>query len=298
MSADEGAEPEKPKPKSKTAPEAPPKAAPKAEPVPSVGTRFSAEEIHENVLEAADEELERPLFELWYSGLASGLTIAFSFLSVAVLQARMGEVNHAIASAIAYPIGFIYVVLARHQLFTENTLEPVVPVLERRDLNSLMKMLRLWGIVLFGNLIGAAIVGLVIARTQVLEPSVDSTLMSLARKATDGGALIVFYKAIWAGWLIALMAWMLASTHETIAQIALIWLTTAPIGAFGFRHSIAGAVEAFYRVWNGDWGFGSMLASYELPALLGNIVGGVVLVALVNHGQVGSKQKRKREQAA
>jgi formate/nitrite transporter FocA (FNT family) len=87
---------------------------------------------------------------------------------------------------------------------------------------------------------------------------------------------------------------VIASTHETLAQIVLIWLTTGPIGAFGFKHSIAGAVEAFFRVWNGDMGFGRMLVSFEIPALVGNIVGGVVLVALVNHGQVGSKAEKKR----
>jgi formate/nitrite transporter FocA (FNT family) len=113
----------------------------------------------------------------------------------------------------------------------------------------------------------------------------------VAREATKGGAAVVFLKAIWAGWLVALMAWVLASTKETIAQIALVWITTAPIAAFGFKHSIAGATEAFYRVAIGDAGLGEMLTSFELPALAGNVVGGIVLVALVNHGQAGSKGK-------
>jgi formate/nitrite transporter FocA (FNT family) len=254
---------------------------------PQVGTRYSAEEIHENIVEAAEEELERPVFELSYSGFASGLSIGFSFLSVALLTSRFPAEWHAIAMGIGYPLGFVFVVLARHQLFTENTLEPVIPLLERRDLDSLKKVLRLWSIVLPANLVGAFIFALVIARTRALDPALDGALLHVARETLKGGALLVFYKAIWAGWLVALMAWLIASTRETVAQIILIWLATAPIAAFGFKHSIAGASEAFYLFWTGDQRFSTVFFSFEVPALLGNIVGGVVLVALVNHGQAG-----------
>jgi formate-nitrite transporter family protein len=254
---------------------------------PEKGTRFSASEIHENILDEAGEELDRPILELSYSGFAAGLSIGFSFLAVVLLTPRFAPENHAIAAALVYPLGFIYVVLARHQLFTENTLEPVIPLLEERNLKTLRKVLRLWGIVLPANLIGAAIFAYVVAHTQTLNPTLEKTLREVAAETTKGGFVLVFWKAIWAGWLVALMAWMMASTRETIAQIALIWLTTAPIAGLEFKHSIAGATEAFYRVWIGEADFWSMMWSFEIPALLGNIIGGVVLVALVNHGQAG-----------
>ena len=255
------------------------------------GTRFTADEIHENVLKAAEGELDRPATELSLSGLAAGLGIGFSFLAVAMLSAHMAPENHAIAAAIAYPLGFIFVVIARHQLFTENTLEPVVPLLEHRTMDTLKKVLRLWGLVLPANLIGAALFAVVVAHTETLEPSLRGSLLETARDATKGGALLVFWKAIWAGWLVALMAWVIASTHETIAQLVLIWLTTAPIAAFGFKHSIAGATEAFYRTAVGDASLVDMVMSFEVPALVGNIIGGVVLVALLNHGQTGAGKK-------
>src|SRR5689334_6384492 len=219
---------------------------------PQVGTRFSAEEIHENILKEASDELERPALDLAISGFASGLSIGFSFLAVALLIPRMGAENKAIASAIAYPLGFIYVVLARHQLFTENTLEPVIPLLERRDAKTLKGVMRLWAIVLVANLIGAALFALALSHTSVLEPNLNGSLLNVARETVQGGAGVVFYKGIWAGWLVALMAWLLASTKDTMAQIALVWLSTAPIAAFGFKHSIAGAAEAFYLGWLGN----------------------------------------------
>jgi formate/nitrite transporter FocA (FNT family) len=258
---------------------------------PESGTQYSAEEVHENVLEAAEDELDRPASELGYSGIAAGLAIGFSWLAQALVSSRMSPENHAIAAAFSYPLGFMFVVLAAHQLFTENTLEPVIPLLEKRDGETFRKVMRLWGIVLPANLIGALVFSLVIAKTQALDPALNGPLMDVARESTKGGALLVFYKAIWAGWLVALMAWILAATRDTTSQILVIWLTTAPIAAFGFKHSIAGAAEAFYRAWMGDAPWGEMLLSFEIPALLGNIVGGVVLVAMVNHGQAGGGKK-------
>jgi formate-nitrite transporter family protein len=264
---------------------------------PEVGTRFSAKEIHENILDDAEEELGRPVTELSLSGLAAGMSISFSFLTNAFLASRLAPENHAVAAALTYPIGFIFVVLGRHQLFTENTLEPVIPLLERRSDASLAKVLRLWSIVLPANLVGALIVSLVLAHTRALDPSLNGSLLSVARESTSGDALLVFYKSIWAGWLVALMAWLIASTHETIAQIVLVWLTTAPIAALGFKHSIAGATEAFYRAAVNDAGWLDMLGNFEIPAILGNIVGGVVLVALVNHGQSGGQGGGARDKS-
>lgn len=258
---------------------------------PEVGTRFSAEEIHDNVSEAAEEELDRPATELVWSALASGLLLGFSFLTVAFLTSLVPEPLHPLATAVAYPLGFFYVVHARHQLFTENTLEPVIPLLEKRDGETLWRLLRLWGIVLPLNLVGALIFAEVLAHTQVVEPKLIGPLLDAARLSTEGGAQLVFYKGIWAGWLIALMAWLIASTHDTTAQILFVWLTTAPIAAFGFRHSIAGAIEAFYRAAAGDAPWTQMIFSFEIPAILGNIIGGVVLVALLNHGQVSKARK-------
>jgi formate/nitrite transporter FocA (FNT family) len=241
--------------------------------------------------------MDRPAGELALSGLAAGLSIGFSFLGAALLSTRVAVDSRPLAEAAAYPLGFIYVVLARHQLFTENTLEPVIPLLERRTGRALRKLLRLWAIVLPANLIGTAIFSFAVARTHLLAPAVDTVLVELARTTTSDGAMLVLYKGIWAGWLVALMAWLLASTRETTSQILFIWLTTAPIAGFGFRHSIAGAVEVLYRVWIGDLGLGAAFTSFELPALAGNIIGGVVLVAMLNHGQAGSKASRASKES-
>jgi formate/nitrite transporter FocA (FNT family) len=70
----------------------------------------------------------------------------------------------------------------------------------------------------------------------------------------------VLYAGVFAGWLMALLAWLLASARSTGAQIALIWLCTFPISALGFRHSIAGSVEAFYLAAAGQLNYGQVAA--------------------------------------
>lgn len=267
-------------------PEAPP--PPPDTTTPATGTRFSAAEIHENVRVTAEEEMRRPARDLAWSSLAAGLTIGFSFLAAAYLTLWVPVAFAPIAIAAGYPLGFIFVVQARNQLFTENTLEPVIPFLQQRDRATLMRVFRLWTIVLAGNLVGALIFGILAAHTPLLDGPMQRALLNVAGQGTSGGFGMVVYRAIFGGWLVALMAWLVSSTRATGAQVLYIWITTAPIAAFGFRHSIAGAVEAFYLAVAGAATWGAMIGGFLIPAIIGNVIGGVVLVAMLNHGQVGS----------
>jgi formate/nitrite transporter FocA (FNT family) len=263
---------------------------------PETGTRLSALEIHENIRAPAEEELERPASSLLFSSLAAGMLIGFTFLSSAFVSDFSAEpIKHAMASA-AYPVGFIFVIMGRSELFTENTLEPVIPLLHKRDRKTLRQGLRMWGLLILGNLVGALIFAWIIGATNLIDPSLHPTMQNIAGESTSGGFGEVFYKAIFGGWLIALLAWLLASTVDTIAQLFLIWVTTAPISAFHFRHSIAGAVEAFYRAVTGTAGWGEMFGGFIVPALIGNAVGGVLLVALFNYAQVAEEHQEKQEE--
>ena len=261
---------------------------------PDEGTRLTATEIHENILGPAEHEIRRPAAALLWSSFASGLVIGFSCLAAAfAAQAAPAPYAHAAASA-AYPLGFIFVIMARSELFTENTLVPVIPLLERRDRKTFLLLLRVWGLLLAGNLAGALIFGVVLAQTPVVAPEVESELLRISREATEGGFGQVLYAGIFAGWLIALLTWLLASTHSTIAQIVLIWLCTAPISALHFRHSIAGSVEAFYRAGMGDASWSHIFGGFVAPSVIGNAIGGVLLVALLNYGQVAADRTGER----
>jgi len=163
-------------------------------------------------------------------------------------------------------------------------------VLDEPSSEKLGKMLRLWGLVLVVNLIGAAIFALLFAKTSIVSNDVSAQMREMSTKALEGSFLMQFYHAIYAGWLIALTAWLVSATTFTGAQIALIWLTTAPIAALDFRHSIAGSVETYFAAWSGIAPWTQALGGFTVPTVLGNIVGGVIFVAMLNHGQVSSKR--------
>jgi formate/nitrite transporter FocA (FNT family) len=264
---------------------------------PEVGTRLSAQEIHDNVLQAAEEEMERPAWDLLWSAVTAGLTIGWSFVGGAYAATLVAPEYRQAISAAVYPLGFILVIIGRNQLFTENTLEPVIPVLANPSSKTLGKMLRLWAIVLFGNMAGAAAFGSLFARTAIVSPAVRASMVDLGQHVVSGSFGEQFYHAIFAGWLIALTAWLVAATTQTGAQIFLIWLTTAPIAALNFRHSIAGSVEAFFVASssNATW---AAAVLFIVAAVLGNVVGGVTFVAMLNHGQVSTavvaRARRKR----
>src|SRR5215217_5213670 len=154
----------------------------------SPGTRLSVHEIHENITTAAEEELERPAPSLLWSALGSGLTIGFSFLAGSYLSTLVeGDKYKEAMVALAYPLGFIFVVLGRHQLFTEQTLEPVLPLLEHPSRKRFGKLLRLWGLVLVANLVGAILMALVCALTPLLKLDLLTAMDQVARTATEGG---------------------------------------------------------------------------------------------------------------
>jgi formate-nitrite transporter family protein len=258
---------------------------------PESGTRLTATQIHDNILEPGKKEMERPAASLLWSSLASGLVIGFSFVAGGFTSHLVEEPYRHAAAALVYPLGFIFVIMARSELFTENTLVPVIPFLEHRDRETFRKLLRMWGLLLLGNMVGAVIFGSALARTRMVSPDLQPTLLRMAEEATTGGFGHILYAAVFAGWLIALLTWLLASTQSTPAQIALIWLCTAPISALQFRHSIAGSIEAFYLSASGNVGWGRMFGEFIVPSVLGNAIGGVLLVALLNYGQVAAEKK-------
>ena len=98
--------------------------------------------------------------------------------------------------------------------------------------------------------------------------------------------------SIFGGWLVALIAWLVAASRDTISQIFFIFSLAFLIPAAGLTHCIAGSSEFLISVFSGKESWAEYLGGFLLPTTLGNIVGGVVLVTLLNYGQViGSKKK-------
>jgi formate-nitrite transporter family protein len=241
--------------------------------------------IYELVRRRGEEEMMRPVTSLWWSGVAAGLSISFSLLGQTILQTHLpDEPWRPLVSSLGYCVGFLMVVLSRQQLFTENTITMVLPVMAEPTIGNLWKLARVWSIVFLANIVGTLFAALFCTFTPVLTPELREGMLEISRHVEQLGWIEIFFKAVAAGFIVAAMVWLLPSAEN--AQFHVIALMSYLIAAGGFVHIVAGSVEAFLLVANGQLGVLPMLANFTLPVLLGNIVGGTVLFAVLSYGQV------------
>ncbi|MCG8293583.1 MULTISPECIES: formate/nitrite transporter family protein [Pseudomonas] len=243
--------------------------------------------LHEIIRSQGDQELERTLAALWWSALAAGLTMGLSLMAMGLFYARLpeGDSTQVIAS-LGYAAGFLAVILARQQLFTENTLTAVLPVMTTPTLANLGRLLRLWSIVLLGNLAGTLLVAWVMLELPIFDAKTDSAFLEVGRKVMENGISQMFAKGIVSGWMIATMVWMIPSMEH--AKIWIILMITYLMALGDFTHIVVGSVEVSYLVWAGEQTWRAFWLDFALPTLAGNIMGGSFIFALISHAQVRS----------
>ncbi len=147
-------------------------------------------------------------------------------------------------------------------------------------------MLRLWGIVFAANILGAFLFALLAMWTPALSAELREALSTLGElTVANKGFGQVFFSGIIGGWITALMAWLVSAARNSIGQIVIVYLMTFVVGATGLAHCIAGSGEALSAVLDGRITIGTY-GVWLAAAALGNIVGGVLIVSLLNYGQV------------
>jgi formate/nitrite transporter FocA (FNT family) len=250
-----------------------------------VQSRPSAALIHETIRAEGESELERTVWALLLSGLAAGLSMGFSLITEGLLHAHLPSAPwRDLVTELGYTVGFLIVVLGRQQLFTENTLTPILPLLYHRDLPTLLRVLRLWVVVLLANVAATWLVAAAIAHTNVFDSDAQAAFTEISRHSLGAPFRDTVLKAVFAGWLIALMVWLLPAAET--ARPFIIIIVTYVVGLGGFAHIIAGSVDVLYLVETGQATWADFLTRFFTPTLIGNVLGGVALVSVLNYGQV------------
>lgn len=253
----------------------------------AVRDRFSADEIFQRITASAEEEIDRNARLLFFSGLAAGMGVAVSFFGRAVMTTAY-PLDPTGLGNLLYPIGFVIIILGGYQLFTENTLTPVTLVLTR--FASIPSLLRLWGIVLFANVVGAALVAFFFAKTSILEPDVAATGYSFGEHALSFSWSALFFKGILAGVLVATMVWLSHASRDTISRFFIVYFIMFMIPVGDLFHCVVGAFEMFYLVFSGPTSLLTVLMDFFVPVVIGNTIGGVFFVALVNYGMTAERE--------
>ncbi|MDD1017231.1 formate/nitrite transporter family protein [Pseudomonas rubra] len=232
--------------------------------------------LHEIIRYQGDQELERTLAALFWSALAAGLTMGLSLMAMGLFYSRLpaGDSSQVIA-CLGYSAGFLAVILARQQLFTENTLTAVLPVMTEPSLRNFGRLLRLWSVVLLGNLAGTILVAYVMLNLPIFDSKTDIAFLDVGRKVMENDLNQMFAKGIISGWMIATMVWI-------------ILMITYLMALGDFTHIVVGSVEVSYLVWAGEVSWAAFWLDFAVPTLVGNIIGGSFIFALISHAQVRS----------
>ncbi len=254
------------------------------------------DDILENAIIEGLEQLERRALSLFLSAMSAGLILGFTAMSVAVVETWALPLNSAmtsrLATALVYPLGFVLCIMSGTQLFTEHTATAVYPILDRRG--DFKALARLWLIVIAGNLCGAMIIaGFLCAVDDVVKAAPG--YVEIGRHLVHFGSGPLFLSALLAGWLMALGAWLIMATPPTLSQMASIYIVTFIIGAGGLHHSIAGSVEIFTAYFISEAFTMTQVVRFICVAILGNLVGGSIFVALLNYGHIRETQKTPKD---
>ena len=247
--------------------------------------------IHVGVRELGERVLERGAASLGGSGLGAGLSIGFSLVMQATLQAGLPAAPWSrLVDSLGYTLGFLIVVLGQQQLFTETTLTALIPALTSRSLSSLLGTMRVWGLVLAANLLGTWIFGAIVAFPGLFPPDTYAAMQSLASDTMAHSFGHTTVTAVAAGWLIGLMIWLLPGAGPSRPLIII--LLTYAVSLCHFPHVVAGSTDAAFAVVSGHHSLSDYLLRFLFPTLLGNVLGGTAMVALLNHAQIADELGR------
>ncbi len=251
----------------------------------SEAAALSPKLIYEVIRREGRDELNRTNRSLIWSGISAGMLISLSVLGEAIFRTYLPDAEwRFLLENLGYSLGFIAVIMGRMQLFTENTITTVLPLMQERSWHVFGSLLRLWGVVLGANVIGAFAAAALFIHTPAIPEEILPAIISLSEHATGMPPSEGFWRAIPAGVIVALIVWMLPEADE--AAFFLILTFTWLIAAGDFTHIVAGSVEMAALILHGGLGFSQAIFGFFLPVLVGNIIGGTLVFTLVAWGQV------------
>lgn len=252
---------------------------------------------HEVIRQEGEKELERDAMALLWSAIAAGLSMGASLVAKGIFHVHLSELPGSfLLENLGYTFGFVIVILARQQLFTENTVTAVLPIMHKPTLSNIGLLLRLWGVVLAGNLIGTAIAAWAFDVMPVFDEPTREAFLKISLKVMQNPPLEMFANAIISGWLVATMVWMFPAAGS--AKIIVIILMTWLIALADTTHIVVGSVEIFYLVFNGTLPWQEFIWPFALPTLAGNICGGTFIFALLSHAQIRNDMSHEKKARA
>jgi formate-nitrite transporter family protein len=247
--------------------------------------KLRAPVVYSIIRQEGEEELSRPAVSLFWSGIAAGIVMSTSVLAEGLLHHFTPPTrSQELFVHFGYCVGFIIVVLGRMQLFTENTITAVLPVVAKFSRQKLYQLARIWALVFVANMVGIALaMGLWVHGGIVGHEAIEG-MAAVSRSIIGQDFLTTLGYGVPAGFLVAVLVWMMPSARNS--QFAVITLITYMIALGGFSHVVAGSGKAFLLWYLGEASLGFVVGGFMIPALIGNLIGGTGLFTMLAYAQV------------
>ncbi len=254
-----------------------------------------SEEIYSGALEAGGRRLSKPGFETAISALIAGMYVTFSGLGALEVTAIVTKYSGShdlgwLFGSMLYPVGFIFVVIGKSELFTENFVTPVLAAWENGD--QYRELFKLWGLALVFNIAGVFLITYLIGISGFISGTSPARQREIqefywvAEHALGEPLWNFFWKAVFAGLLINFMSWLVIASKGTAAKLMMIWIPCFLIMLLGTHHSIVGSSEILLSIYHGaPVTYWMWFTQYLIPAVIGNALGGIVFVAALHYLQ-------------
>ena len=244
--------------------------------------------VYEIVRQEGEGELRRPVKSLWWSGVAAGVTLSTSLYAQAFLLYRLPDAEwRPLIVALGYPIGFLIVIFGRLQLFTENTITVILPLLADRTRKNLYCVARIWSVVFAANIVGTLLSAWLAVYREFAGTEQLQAALELSRHLAEKGPVDIMLSGVLAGFFVAALVWTLPDAKGN--EFLLIFGITYVIAIGDFAHVIVGAAEVFLLMFSGELPLLETLYAFVLPSFVGNVLGGTGLFAMLAYAQVSEE---------
>jgi formate/nitrite transporter FocA (FNT family) len=257
-----------------------------------VGSREEPEieAAFDRLVDEGDDRLSRPLLPLLATGFLGGVDVGVGVLAYLVVRHETGS---PLLGALAFTIGFVALLMARSELFTENFLVPVTAVVAGRG--SIGQLARLWAVTLAMNLVGGFVVaGMVV----VALPEIRPTAVEVGTHYAElGVSWRSFFLAVLAGTVITLLTRMQhASDQMGVKIVPAVLMSFVLVGGQLF-HSVLDSILMFCGLLTGkaDYSWIDWLGALGWSAF-GNLLGGLVLVTSARLLRVPHRVEESRDE--
>lgn len=255
----------------------------------------SPDEIYERAVAEGHRRLDMPAVEQTTTAFIAGVTIVFGIVALGVVEAMvapaLGEGVGALAGALAFAIGLVFLIVGRTELFTENFFDPVAATMESRGARDVSRLGLLWSTTLVFNLVGGGVMLAVMTVEGALPHGSSDVLIKIAEETATRAWAATLARAVLAGALITLLSYLLAASNSVASRILVAYMVGTFLALGPFDHVIVSALHVLFGIWlGGSVGYGELVANIGL-ATFGNVVGGLFLITFTHAAQVWSERQ-------